>query len=182
MTSQYERDLWYEHGLRRAIQVLGGNEIASEYPATAATEAERARRQNGHMAWGTKVIDKRYVSLLATEIRSALRSNIVLHPADIDWASSFIVMHTIRGVKQAYVHHVNLHAAQDTLQQAFNDAQLVPNAHVRGQWWVDVGIEVSSPEGLCLQWVTARHDVLASIGLGISVQAVFNATCISCAR
>jgi len=134
MTSQYERDLWYEHGLRRAIQVLGGNEIASEYLATAATEAERARRQNGHMAWGTKVIDKRYVSLLATEIRSALRSNIVLHPADIDWASSFIVIHTIRGVKQAYVHHVNLHAAQDTLQQAFNDAQLVPNAHVRGQW------------------------------------------------
>ena len=75
--------------------MLGGNEIASEYPATAATEAERARRQNGHMAWGTKVIDKRYVSLLATEIRSALRSNIVLHPADIDWASSFIVIHTI---------------------------------------------------------------------------------------
>ena len=47
---------------------------------------------------------------------------------------------------------------------------------------MDVGIEVSSPEGLCLQWVTARHDVLASIGLGISVQAAFNATRISCAR
>ena len=77
---------------------------------------------------------------------------------------------------------MNLHAARDTLQQAFNDAQLVPNAYARGQWWVDVGIEVSSPEGLCLQWVTARHDVLASIGLGISVQAAFNATRISCAR
>ena len=80
------------------------------------------------------------------------------------------------------MYHVNLHAAQDTLQQAFNDAQLVPNAHVWGQWWVNIGIEVSSPESLCLQWVTAHHDVLASIGLGISVQAVFNATCISCAR
>ena len=95
MTSQYERDLWYEHGLRRAIQVLGGNEITSEYPATAATEAERAWRQNSHMAWRTKVIDKRYIALLATEICSALRLNVVLHPADIDWASSFIVMHTI---------------------------------------------------------------------------------------
>jgi len=39
MTSQYEHDLWYEHGLRRAIQVLGGNEIASEYPAMAATKS-----------------------------------------------------------------------------------------------------------------------------------------------
>jgi len=119
--------------------VLGDNEITSEYPATAATEAERAQRQNGHMAWETKVIDKCYVSLLATEIFSALHLNIVLHPADIDWASSFIVMHTIRGIKQAYVHHVILHAAQDTLQQAFNDAQLVPNAHVReqGGWMLE---------------------------------------------
>ena len=43
-------------------------------------------------------------------------------------------MHTIRDVKQAYVHHVNLHAARDILQQAFNDAQLILNAHIRGQW------------------------------------------------
>jgi len=88
-------------------------------------------------------------------------------------------MYTIRGVKQVYVHRVNLHAARDILQQAFNDAQLVPNAHVWEQWWVDIGIEVSSPEDLCPQWVTACHNVLASIGLGISVQATFNATHIS---
>jgi len=53
MTSQYEHDLWYEHGLRRAIQVLGGNEIASEYLAMAATEVERAWRQNSHMVSNT---------------------------------------------------------------------------------------------------------------------------------
>jgi len=40
MTSQYEHDLWYEHGLRRAIQVLEGNKITSKYPAIAATEAK----------------------------------------------------------------------------------------------------------------------------------------------
>jgi len=47
MTSQYEHDLWYEHGLKRAIQVLGGNKITSEYLATAAIEAERAWRPHG---------------------------------------------------------------------------------------------------------------------------------------
>jgi len=74
MTSQYERDLWYEHGLKRAIQVLEGNEIASEYPAMAATEAEQAWRQNGHIVRGPLIHGSRARS--SPPERFCSRSNI----------------------------------------------------------------------------------------------------------
>ncbi|KAJ3557755.1 hypothetical protein NP233_g11661 [Leucocoprinus birnbaumii] len=73
--TQRERDLWYRQGFRRAIRALGTDLIASEFPATLETETERGRKRNGHIAWGTKIVDKRYLPLLADQIRHEISSN-----------------------------------------------------------------------------------------------------------
>jgi hypothetical protein len=66
-------------------------------------------------------------------------------------------MHTIRGVKHAYLHPPTFFASADHLNRLFSDAHISPQAHLEGQWWIDVGIEISSDEGHCLQWITSSH-------------------------
>jgi hypothetical protein len=79
-------------------------------------------------------------------------------PADtVNWASTFFVMHTIRGVKHGYLHSPTFFDGIHHLDKLFADAGLSPQAHNNGMWWIDVGIEISSNEGLCLQWMTSSH-------------------------
>ncbi|KXN81814.1 hypothetical protein AN958_03744 [Leucoagaricus sp. SymC.cos] len=138
-----KRALWYEKGLRPAIVNLLGPQIGSQWPATYQTEEIRAKNQEvGGM-------------------------NPDLDPEDRGWTSNFLIMHTIRGVKHASFHQPDQDSASFYLDDFFKDAQLsneVPNI---GEWYVDVGIEISSVAGECLQWVSGSHSYLIQEALEI---------------
>ncbi|KAJ3567638.1 hypothetical protein NP233_g6238 [Leucocoprinus birnbaumii] len=182
LTTEKEREFWYSNGFRKAICTLATQAIASEFPATLETEAARAKKKNGQMAWGTKMVDEQYVPLLADQIRYEITADDALSPEDVEWASEFFFMHTIRGVKQAYVHDLDGADAERTLQRLFQDGSLTFDADQRGEWWVDVGVEVTSDEGLCLQWTTGGHQRLVEMALGVEERIAERVTRMSCAK
>ncbi|EKM81398.1 hypothetical protein AGABI1DRAFT_36555 [Agaricus bisporus var. burnettii JB137-S8] len=152
-----ERSFWYTKALRPAIKDLLGEDVASQWPATVTTEEIRARRKTGQPSVGSRLIPEAAVSRLMDTIRMVLEQNESLKPEDVSWASNFFVMHTIRGVKHGYLHSPLYFDGTSCLRKLFSDASLSPHAHLQGEWWIDVGLEVSSEEGHCLQWVTAAH-------------------------
>lgn len=166
--SKEKRALWYENGLCPAIVSLMGHHIASEWPATYETEEIRARKSRGGHAWSTKMVDERYVGSLAQQIRQELRENPFLDEDAKTWSSSFFVMHTIRGVKQAHHHELDEVSAEWCWNDFIRYSKLTDEISTAGHWWVDVGIEVSSDAQDCLQWMTASHRDLVQEALGIS--------------
>jgi hypothetical protein len=114
------------------------------------------------------LIPERIVGALLDSIRDALQDNPSLPQEDVMWAAEVFVMYTIRGVKHAYLHSPAHFDGISHLQKLFSDASLSPRAHIDGHWWIDVGIEISSNEGHCLQWVTAHHWKVVQYALQIA--------------
>jgi hypothetical protein len=75
-------------------------------------------------------------------------------------------MHIVRGVKHTTSH--DLWEGTQFLERVFEDANLSPAAHINGRWWVDVGLEISSDQGDCLQWMTSSHRHIVESVLGVS--------------
>ncbi|KAJ3566668.1 hypothetical protein NP233_g6858 [Leucocoprinus birnbaumii] len=156
--SERNRALWYASGMCPAIEALLGHRIVSDWPASLATERARAKKTHGGQpGWTQKVIPGEYVAELAGAIRDALVDDPFLDDEDIAWAKDFFFVHSVRGVKHGYYHGVNPAAAQHFLDDFVRDCHLVRDAHMLGTWWIDVGIEISSDIGHCVQWATGRH-------------------------
>jgi hypothetical protein len=155
--SEHERAFWYENGFRPAITALLGHSIASEWPANYSTEQFRAKKSRGGFAWGTKLIPSYAVDNLTDRIRAELAMNPLIADDDIAWASNFFVLHTIRGTKHSTFHQVAVESAEYYLDEFVRDAQLSIEVPEVGDWYIDVGIQISSEREECLQWTTYSH-------------------------
>ncbi|KXN82138.1 hypothetical protein AN958_03192 [Leucoagaricus sp. SymC.cos] len=168
--TEKQRAFWYENGFRPAIAALLGEQTASEWPATYKAEKERARNHGGGYSWSKKIIPSVYVEDLMEKVRESLDDFALTDPEDNDWARNFFVLHTIRGVKHSTLHHVDPASAQHYLSEFINSAHLSDEIYEHGCWYVDVGIEISSPAGDCVQWITASHRKVVQQALRISMQ------------
>lgn len=166
--SKEKRAFWYDNGLRPAIKSRLGSQIASQWPATYAAEELRAGKSTGGYSWSTKVIPKEEVEYLADSIRHELCMNDNISAEDRRWASDFFIMHTIRGVKHGTYHHADSASAEFYLRGHYADAQLSPLVPDYGEWYVDVGIEISSVQEHCLQWRTTGHRIIVEQALHIT--------------
>lgn len=158
--SERNRSLWYSSGLRPAIELLLGDGVAHDWPASLETEKARAQKTTGGApSWTQKIIAREFVYPLADTIRQEIQTEPFLDEADTQWAKTFFILHTIRGVKHGYNHTANPVSARYFLNDFIRDCKLVPNAHEDrvGEWWIDVGIEITSEIGACLQWSTGAH-------------------------
>ncbi|KAF9443967.1 hypothetical protein P691DRAFT_631072, partial [Macrolepiota fuliginosa MF-IS2] len=165
-----QRALWYEHGIRPAIRRLLGEAIVSEWPATYNSERRRAEKNRGGYSWSTKIIERETVLRLAEQIRRELLDDPLLDESDFVWAQGFFVMHTIRGVKHGNFHRADLASAEYYFEAFIKEANLLSDAGARGDWYVDVGIEISSNRSHCLQWMTDAHHHIVQQALRIPEQ------------
>ncbi|KAJ4469609.1 hypothetical protein C8R41DRAFT_970774 [Lentinula lateritia] len=159
--SKEEKTTFYEIGLRPAIAALLPEDI-SDWPPTYDGELFRARKQSGHMSYQTKIIPELEVPNLVGRIRRNLED------ANVDWAESFFFTHTVRGFKHGTQHEMNEDEAQLALDILLNHADLSRDATERGEWWIDVGLELCSDIQSCLQWVTTSHYHMVKEVLKIS--------------
>lgn len=91
-----------------------------------------------------------------------------LDQSDVQWARSFVILHTVRGVKHSSFHHVDQDSAEFYLHDFVDDAKLSPDIFRTGNWYIDVAIEISSEKGHCLQWNTSTHNEVVQQALHIS--------------
>lgn len=166
--TEHERAIWYENGFRPAIVTLLGQNITSEWPARYSMEQFRAQRTRGGFAWGTKLIPKDVVDQLANRIRVELDVNPFIPENETAWARDFFILHTIRGTKHSSYHRVNVESAEYYLYEFVQDSQLSSQVPEVGVWYINVGIEISSDQGECLQWMTATHYDVIQQALHIS--------------
>ncbi|KAG6904892.1 hypothetical protein DXG01_006436 [Tephrocybe rancida] len=160
----HERTVIYEKGIRPAIDALCHYQV-SEWSSTLRGEETRARRAGGGYSWGTKLIPSDVVPDLADEIRRQFSLNA--DPDDLAWASRFVVLHTVRGVKHATYHTANPESAEFYLDKFIQDKCLDPSIRNRGFWYIDVAIELSSEDGECLQRIPASHHEVVRQALDI---------------
>jgi hypothetical protein len=172
-----ERAFWYENALRPAIHDILGPAVASEWPPSYESEEIRARNQSGTHSWGTRLIPSWAVPLITVCARQAIARNDSIDPEDSLWAKDFFVMHIVRGVKHTTIH--DPWEAPEFLQQVFENANLCSSAHVDGRWWVDVGLEISSDQEDCLQWLTSSHRHMVHHTLGVSKDRAARSTRVS---
>ncbi|RDB15070.1 hypothetical protein Hypma_005467 [Hypsizygus marmoreus] len=149
--SQDELRIFYEKGLRPAVQQLLGDQ-AAEWPATYADEMFRARGRNGQLSFQTKVIPEWHLSELGDCIRACLAQN------GCSWGNGMVFLHQIRGVKHSSSHNLDHDASQQAFEAFIADNNLDLTAiQSTGDWWIDVGVEISSEEANCLAWRTDSH-------------------------
>jgi hypothetical protein len=168
--TERERAFWYENGFHPAIATLLGQSIASEWPANYSTEQFRAKKTRGGFAWGTKLIPSNVVDHLANCIRMELDLNPLIADNDIAWARNFFILHTIRGMKHSTYHQVDVESAEYYLYDFVQSAQLSNEVPEVGDWYINIGIKISSNQEECLQWTTATHYQVVQQALGISDQ------------
>ena len=168
--TEHQRSFWYENGFRPAIVSLLGQNIASEWPAKYSTEEFRAKKTRGGFAWSTKLIPSDVVGDLADRIRTELGQNPLIADDDVTWARDFFFLHTIRGTKHSTFHHVDTPSAEHYLEDFLQRAQLSDEIGREGDWYIDVGIEISSEHGECLQWSTPTHYEVVQQALRISTR------------
>ncbi|KAG6871947.1 hypothetical protein C0995_014638, partial [Termitomyces sp. Mi166 len=165
-TNERERAIWYDLGLRPAILELLGENLAQEWPASYETEEIRARRVRGGHSWSTKIIPEDIVPRLADKIRSHLTLyNNGLDTEEHEWASNFLILHTIRGTKGMTWHQPDPRSADEAFQRFLRSSRLTRDVFTIGEWYIDVAIEISSDEGACLQWLTSTHNLVVQQAL-----------------
>lgn len=159
-----ERSSWYENGLRPAIAHLLG-QVVQEWPATYQTEEIRARKSGGGYSWGSRIIQRDVVGDLMERIRLEL---LMSNDEEGDWGLDAFVLHTIRGVKDGTFHQADPLSAAHYLEDFLLGARIVEDASTRGEWFIDVGIQISSEVSRCVQWRTATHRHVVQQALRIS--------------
>lgn len=147
--SKAEKMSFYEDGLRPSIATLLPQGV-SDWPATYDSEVFRGSKRSGGISYQTKVLPQWILPQLSGVIRTNLAEK------GVDWAEGFFFTHTIRGTKHGTQHSMSRAAATTTLEEYLLDAKIPPEATWDGEWWIDVGVELSS-ENRCLQWRTASH-------------------------
>ncbi|GLB45961.1 hypothetical protein LshimejAT787_4400010 [Lyophyllum shimeji] len=86
---------------------------------------------------------------------------------DVAWATDFFILHTIRGTKHTTLHHLDRASADYYLTEFLHDARLSAEVPEIGEWYIDVGIQISSERHECLQWMTGGHSTMLQEALHI---------------
>ena len=166
--TQDEQRTFYECGLLPAVQNLWPDRSA-EWPITYDDEMFRARGRNGQLSMQSKVTTDWMTSYLGDYIRDSLEAN------DLTWGHGLVFLHQIRGVKNSSVHPVTHNGAEECLETFLKenlllspDAEGVDELLDKGDWWVDVALEVASEEDRCLAWRTDSHFGVVQRATGIS--------------
>ncbi|KAF9459638.1 hypothetical protein BDZ94DRAFT_1171312 [Collybia nuda] len=149
--TQEEYRILYEDGIRPAIESLSPETVA-EWPANYHDELFRARRRNGQLALTSKMLAEWHVRHLGDSIREALARN------GSTWGTGLVFLHQIRGVKHSTIHRADSTAAEEAFDGFLSNNKLTyASMSVNGTWYVDVGIEISSPWGNSLAWQADSH-------------------------
>ncbi|TFK62821.1 hypothetical protein BDN72DRAFT_902928 [Pluteus cervinus] len=162
--SQEEQRIFYEQGLRPAIAELLGDK-ATEWPTTYQGELWRARARSGAFRFQTKVIPEWCLPVLAESIRDHLELN------GVSWHHGIEFLHQIRGVKHATTHAVDEESAVSALDRFMTQNGLgehLEEMAASGDWWIDVGLEISSMAKDCVAWRTDSHYRIVRKALGIN--------------
>ncbi|KAG6874617.1 hypothetical protein C0992_007261 [Termitomyces sp. T32_za158] len=64
-------------------------------------------------------------------------------------------------------HQPDANSADLAFHRFLHDSRLPPDLFTVGEWYVDVGIEISSNDGACLQWLTDTHNLVVQQALVI---------------
>jgi hypothetical protein len=148
--SRDEKREFYESGLRPTIENLAPHD-ASDWPATYDDEAFRAKKKSGAFAYQTKQFPQWLIPRFADTLREELKDN------NVNWAEDFFFIHMIRGTKHGSQHSKDEQSASLALTEYLSDCKIPEEALDDGDWWIDVGLEISSTEHACLQWRTSSH-------------------------
>ncbi|KAF8871325.1 hypothetical protein BD779DRAFT_1680483 [Infundibulicybe gibba] len=142
--------------LYSAINKLGGG------PNFQLTEMLGTVSRPEHELRGNKVMPARSAMHLCHQIRQ----NAMV--AGVTWASDIFFAHIIHGAKRAIHHMKDPHLAKEALAAHLSDVGLPKNVAEIGEWWIDVGLEIASAEGMCLQWSTSSHSYMAQAVLQVN--------------
>jgi hypothetical protein len=147
--TQEEQKTFYEKGFRPAVVDLLGDS-AADWPPDYESEMFRARSHNGQLSFMSKMLPEWLVSLLGDKIREYLSMN------EVSWGDGLVFLHQIRGVKNSSQHTPYEEDSKVALEE-WLDENFLREEDLTGDWWVDVGLQISSDEKECLAWRTDSH-------------------------
>ncbi|GLB33116.1 hypothetical protein LshimejAT787_0100010 [Lyophyllum shimeji] len=174
--SQDEQRIFYEQGLRPAMEELLGDK-AAEWPATYDDEMFRARGKDGRLALTTKMFPEWLVDQLGDQIRASLQDH------GCSWGTGLVFLHQVRGVKHSSSHSVDAECAQRALQDFIEENNLdLTSLQSSGEWWIDVGLEIASGEGNCLAWRTDSHYHVVKRALDITSDVAHRITSVGSSK
>ena len=148
--TQEEQKTFYEQGFRPAVvDLLGAS--AADWPPDYESEMFRARGHGGKLSFITKVLPEWHVRDLGDKIRKYLSEN------DVSWGDGLVFLHQIRGVKNSSQHTPFQEDGEVALEEWLDENYLRMDDLLLGEWWVDVGLQISSENRECLAWRTDSH-------------------------
>ena len=154
-----EQATLYNKGIRPSVDELLPFE-KNDWPANYEGEIFRAARRRGGISYQTKVINDMVVNSFVDTIRTKL----VEH--GIDWGQGAFVIHMVRGMKASTRHSVSRQAAMEELKKFLREMDIDPD-YDNDCWYIDVGLEISSEEDNCFQWLTTSHPSMLEWILGL---------------
>jgi len=146
---------FYEKGLRPAVvDALGyrGDELPPNYPSA----FFRAQGHNKKLAFQSFEIPSWSIAEFGSDLRRHLSA------ADVDWAADFKFIHQLRGTKNQQPHGVGGEDATAALEEFLDANDLIQHEleDDEDEWYIDVGLEISSADGECIAIRTDAHGPL----------------------
>ena len=170
--TQEEQKIFYEQGFRPAVvELLDAS--ASDWPPNYESEMFRARGHNGQLSFMSKILPEWYVGDLGDKIREHLDRN------KVSWGEGLVFLHQIRGVKNSSQHTPLHEDGEVALEEWLDENSLKEEDLLLGEWWVDVGLQISSDKEECLAWRTDSHFHLVKEVLGIPEHHAYRITSIT---
>ena len=124
-------------------------------PADRDSEMFRARQTTGRLAFSTRILPADMVENFGDTLREHLSRNGVL------WGRGLVFLHEIRGVKNTSRHQFDDTNANPALQEFLTKNGLdLWMLETSGEWYVDVGAEITSTTDRCIAWRTDQHHTL----------------------
>ncbi|RXW13321.1 hypothetical protein EST38_g12530 [Candolleomyces aberdarensis] len=160
--SKQEQVEFYEKGLLPTLQLLLEHR-GGDLPPTYDAEMFRARQQSGKLSFTTRMLPDWQVEWFGDTLRRVLVTN------GVTWGANLVFLHQIRGMKNATHHFVlDKQNGEVALDEFLDRVGLrLDILKESGEWWVDVGAEISSTQNRCLAWRTDKHASLVQLALNI---------------
>lgn len=142
---QSEYKSFYELGLRPMIKALCPD-VSDEWMPTYNSEMFHAQGKRGMFSFQSKTLAKWLVPHIGDKLRCSLTAK------GVNWGAGLIFLLQIKGVKASNGHNPSAAAASMSLNEFLVDNSLSADAILQGNWFVDVGLEISSQLENCVTW------------------------------